>query len=91
MTSDWRPPNKHNRETANIGLVSSVGRAPARQSGGDRFKSLSTVNFLCSSKIYIHKRKKKLVRREMNTNEADIKSRVRDWSWDWTKVGIKYE
>ena len=28
-----------NRETANIGLVSSVGRAPARQSGGRRFKS----------------------------------------------------
>ena len=36
------PPNKDidkNRETANIGLVSSVGRAPARQSGDRRFKS----------------------------------------------------
>ena len=30
-----------NRETTNIGLVSSVGRAPARQSGGRRFKSRS--------------------------------------------------
>ena len=30
-----------NRETANIGLVSSVGRAPTRQSGGRRFKSRS--------------------------------------------------
>ena len=31
-----------NRETANVGLVSSVGRAPARQSGGRRFKSRSS-------------------------------------------------
>ena len=30
-----------NRETTNIGLVSSVGRAPARQSGGRRSKSHS--------------------------------------------------
>ena len=43
MTSDWHvpppPPNKdidknrQTRQTADIGLVSSVGRAPARQSG----------------------------------------------------------
>ena len=31
-----------NRETVNIGLVSSVGRAPARQSGGRRFESRSS-------------------------------------------------
>ena len=31
-----------NRETANIALVSSVGRAPVRQSGGHRFKSRSS-------------------------------------------------
>ena len=31
-----------NRETANVGLDSSVGRAPARQSGGRRFKSRSS-------------------------------------------------
>ena len=30
-----------NRETANVGLDSSVGRAPVRQSGGRRFKSRS--------------------------------------------------
>ena len=34
-----------NRETANIGLVSSVGREPARQSGGRRFKSRSSQFF----------------------------------------------
>ena len=42
------PPNKDidkNRETANIGLDSSVGRAPACQSGGRRFKS-------CFSKFF---------------------------------------
>ena len=44
MTSDWRPTHTpeqrylQNRATANIGLVSSVGRAPARQFGGRRFK-----------------------------------------------------
>ena len=51
MTSDWRPsvfPSWQNRETANIGLVSSVGRAPARQSGGRRFKSRSR-NF-----VFVH-------------------------------------
>ena len=31
-----------NRETANVGLDSSVGRAPTRQSGGRRFKSRSS-------------------------------------------------
>ena len=49
MTSDWRPPEQRywqNRETANIGLVSSVGRAPARQSGGRRFKSRSRKFFI---------------------------------------------
>ena len=48
MTSDWRTPNKRywqNMETANIGLVSSVSRAPARQSGGRRFKSRSSQFF----------------------------------------------
>ena len=34
-----------NRETANTGLVSSVGRAPAHQSGGRRFKSSSSKFF----------------------------------------------
>ena len=34
-----------NRETANIGLASSVGRAPARQSMGRRFKSRSSQFF----------------------------------------------
>ena len=34
-----------NRETANVGLDSSVGRAPARQSGGRRFKSRSSQFF----------------------------------------------
>ena len=34
-----------NRETANVGLDSSVGRAPARQSGGRRFKSRSSQVF----------------------------------------------
>ena len=53
-TSEWRPPEQRywrNRETANIGLVSSVGRAPARQSRGRRFKSRSS--FYCSSKMYL--------------------------------------
>ena len=49
MTSDWRPPNKDIDkigETANVGLDASVGyRAPARQSGGRRFK-------FCSSKFF---------------------------------------
>ena len=38
------PPNKdkQNRETANIGLVSSVGRVLAHQSGGRRFKYRSS-------------------------------------------------
>ena len=34
-----------NRETANVWLDSSVGRAPARQSGGRRFKSRSSQFF----------------------------------------------
>ena len=45
----WLPPPPppeqrywQNRETANIGRVSSVGRAPAHQSGGRRFKSRSS-------------------------------------------------
>ena len=33
------------RETANVGLDSSVGRALARQSGGRRFKSRSSQFF----------------------------------------------
>ena len=47
MTSDWRPEQRYwqNRETANVGLDSSVGRAPARQSGGRRFKSRSSQFF----------------------------------------------
>ena len=32
-------------ETANVGLDSSVGRAPARQSGDRRFKSRSSQFF----------------------------------------------
>ena len=40
-----------NRETANIGLVSSVGRAPARQSGGHRFKSHS------HQFVFVHQKK----------------------------------
>ena len=39
-----------NRETANIWLVSSVGRAPARQSGGRRFKSRSCHFFFVHPK-----------------------------------------
>ena len=40
-----------NRETANVGLDGSVGRAPARQSGGRRFKSSSSKIFPCLSKF----------------------------------------
>ena len=40
-----------NRESANIGLVSSVGRAPARQSGGRRFKSRSSIFFFVYPKF----------------------------------------
>ena len=50
------PPNKDidiNRETANIGLVSSVGRAPARQSGGRRFKSCSGQFFFVHPKLLL--------------------------------------
>ena len=49
------PPPKQrywqNRETANIGLVSSVGRALARQSGGRRFKSCSSQLFFVHPKF----------------------------------------
>ena len=47
MTSDWHPEQRYwqNRETADVGLDSSVGRAPARQSGGRRFKSRSSQFF----------------------------------------------
>ena len=47
------PPQRYwqNRETANIGLVSSVGRAPARQSGGRRFKSRSSQFFFVHPKF----------------------------------------
>ena len=41
----WLAPQQRywqNRETANVGIDSSVGRAPARQSGGRRFKSHSS-------------------------------------------------
>ena len=43
MTSHWRPPNKDIDKIGRppIVLVSSVGRAPALQSGGHRFKSRS--------------------------------------------------
>ena len=41
-----------NRETANVGLDSSVGRAPARQSGGRRFKSRS-CQFSLFIQIYL--------------------------------------
>ena len=54
MTSDWRPRTKIltiNRETANVGLDSSVGRAPARHSGGRRFKSCSSKKKMGSSKF----------------------------------------
>ena len=40
-----------NRETTNIGLVTSVGRAPARQSGGCRFKSHSSKFFFVHPKF----------------------------------------
>ena len=40
-----------NRETANIWLVSSVGRALVRQSGGRRFKSCSSQFFFVHPKI----------------------------------------
>ena len=54
MTSDWHPPEQRywqNRETANIGLGSSVGREPARQSGGRRFKSRSSQIFFVHPKF----------------------------------------
>ena len=58
MTSDWRTPEQRycqNRETANVGLVSSVGKAPARQSGGRRIKSrFSQFFFLHPNIIYLH-------------------------------------
>ena len=41
-----------NKETANVGLDSSVGRAPARQSGGRRFKSRSS-QFSLFIQIYL--------------------------------------
>ena len=41
-----------NRETANVGLDSSVGRAPARQYGGRRFKSRSS-QFSLFIQIYL--------------------------------------
>ena len=47
----FRCPPEQNRETANIGLVSSIGRAPARQSGGRRFKSCSSQFFFVHSKL----------------------------------------
>ena len=43
-----------NRETANIGLDSSVGRAPARQSGGCRFKSRSSKCFFVHPNLQIN-------------------------------------
>ena len=44
-----------NRETANVGLNSSVGRAPARQSGGRWFKSRSGNFFFVHPKLnYYH-------------------------------------
>ena len=45
MTSDWHPRTKTIDKIGRppyVGLDSSVGRAPARQSGGRRFKSRST-------------------------------------------------
>ena len=42
-----------NRETANIGLVSSVGRVPAHQSGGLRFKSRSSQYFFVHSNLLL--------------------------------------
>ena len=53
-TSDWCPPEQRywqNSETANIGLVSSVGRVPACQSGGRRFKSRSSKLFFVHPKF----------------------------------------
>ena len=43
-----------NRETANVGLHvgSSVGRAPARQSGGHRFKSRSSKFFFVHPNLF---------------------------------------
>ena len=50
------PPQRYwkNRETVNIGLVGSVGRAPARQSGGRRFKSRSSKFFFVHPKIILN-------------------------------------
>ena len=45
-----------NRETANVGLDSSVGRAPARQSGGRRFKSRSSQFFFVHPNLKLKKR-----------------------------------
>ena len=41
-----------NRETAKVGLDSSVGRAPARQSGGRRFKSRSSNFFFLHPNLF---------------------------------------
>ena len=47
VTWAWSPAKGYwqSRETANIGRVSTVGKAPARQSGGRRFKSRSSKFF----------------------------------------------
>ena len=42
-----------NRDTANIGLESSVGRAPARESGGRWFKSNSRQFFVQPQKTFL--------------------------------------
>ena len=47
--------NKIKLETANIGLVGSVGRAPAHQSGGRRFKSRSRQFFFVHPKFIKNK------------------------------------
>ena len=56
-----------NRETANVGLDSSVGRAPARQSGGRRFKSRSS-QFSLFIQIYLKKKQLELVTIQTITN-----------------------
>ena len=55
MASDWHPWTKilTDRETANIGLVSSVGRAPACYIGGCWFKFCSSQFFIVQTQIKI--------------------------------------
>ena len=68
-----------NRETANVGLDSSVGRAPACQSGGRRFKSRSSQfslfiqTYLKRITLQVSTRNKcKIMAYKLGTNSIDL-------------------